>query len=176
MRGELWPQLCQFWIFVVIFLSTYLYFLSENANFEILLSFCGYGRIIPLYFCHHIFSGVSTYLLINIFYTMYFDGGKSFFFSVTKFSTSCLKNKYCQWNQQNIFLLNINFTKYFFKCFSCLTLDERRKDARKILNCDCVKAKPLDWKPNSLSQKNFCEYFFADILSPILFKPYNKVT
>merc|ERR1719492_520378 len=78
---------------------------------------------------------------------------------------------FCLFAAMGVLFLYIFAITFFL---ACLTLDERRKDARKILNCDCIKAKPLDWKPNSLSQKNFCEYFFSDILSPILFKPYNK--
>ena len=47
--------------------NIYAYFLSENANFAIFLSFCGYGCIIPLYFCHHIFSGVSILITVFLF-------------------------------------------------------------------------------------------------------------
>ena len=47
--------------------NIYTYFLSENANFAIFLSFCGYGRFIPLYFCHHIFSGVSILITVFLF-------------------------------------------------------------------------------------------------------------
>ena len=57
--------------------NIYTYFLSENANFAIFLSFCGYGRFIPLYFCHHIFSGVS--ILITVFLFLKVEKKKNWF-------------------------------------------------------------------------------------------------
>ena len=50
--------------------------------------------------------------------------------------------------------------------FSCLVLDERRIDARKICNFGCVPEQAKDWKPSSNSDPG--QVFFADFLAPAL--------
>ena len=51
----------------------------------------------------------------------------------------------------------------------CLTLDERRMDARKVCNSSCVKPKPADWKPsNSVMSRDPGKLFFRNILARIL--------
>ena len=50
----------------------------------------------------------------------------------------------------------------------CLTLDERRLEARKVCNLGCVRQKSKDWKPISSIPSDPGKYFFANILAPIL--------
>ena len=51
---------------------------------------------------------------------------------------------------------------------SCLALDEKRRDSRKIVNCECVNAKPEDWIPNAFSQNDSSLKIFREIFGPIM--------
>ena len=51
----------------------------------------------------------------------------------------------------------------------CLTLDERRIDARKVCNSSCVKAKSADWKPSSsIMARDPGKLFFRNVVARIL--------
>ena len=58
--------------------------------------------------------------------------------------------------------------KYINYLLRCLTLDERRLEARKVCNLGCVRQKSKDWKPISSIPSDPGKYFFANILAPIL--------
>ena len=66
-------------------------------------------------------------------------------------------------------------TTSHMKFFRCLTLDERRIEARKICNLGCVKEKSKDWKPISSIPADPGKYFFANVLAPILSDVRGKV-
>ena len=51
---------------------------------------------------------------------------------------------------------------------SCLALDEKRQDARKVLNFSWFKAKPETWKPNDLSQMNIGMHVFENYLAKFI--------
>ena len=47
-------------------------------------------------------------------------------------------------------------------------MDEKRRDSRKITNCECVNAKTEDWIPNAFSQNDWSLKIFREIVGPIL--------
>ena len=67
-------------------------------------------------------------------------------------------------------------TVTLFNFYRCLTLDERRIDARKVCNCQCVAAKPETWKPpTSLIAQTPGKVIFEKGLAPLLANPIIKV-
>ena len=82
---------------------------------------------------------------------------------------SNMKNYYCRqiekWGLHNVNSLN----KEFYFLHRCLTLDERRIDARKVCNSACVKAKSTDWKPSSsIMARDPGKLFFRNVVARIL--------
>ena len=62
---------------------------------------------------------------------------------------------------------SLNKELYFLH--RCLTLDERRIDARKVCNSSCVKAKSADWKPSSsIMARDPGKLFFRNVVARIL--------
>ena len=57
----------------------------------------------------------------------------------------------------------------------CLALDEKRIDARKPINCPCIKPKPKDWKPSRLNDIRVGSYIFGKLLPKIIFNLPAKV-
>ena len=54
--------------------------------------------------------------------------------------------------------------------FSCISIDERRIDDRKVL--PCTQPKPETWKPNPFSQRDYGKLFFDKFVArTILMKP-----
>ena len=51
-----------------------------------------------------------------------------------------------------------------------MALDEKRIDARKIINCPCIKPKPDDWKPSRLNNIRVGQYVFGKMLPKMIFK------
>ena len=56
-----------------------------------------------------------------------------------------------------------------------MALDEKRIDARKIMNCPCIKPKPDDWKPSRLNDIRVGQYVFGKMLPKMIFKLPMKV-
>ena len=57
----------------------------------------------------------------------------------------------------------------------CMALDEKRIDARKVMNCPCIKPKPDDWKPSRLNDIRIGQYVFGKMLPKMIFKLPMKV-
>jgi len=59
---------------------------------------------------------------------------------------------------------------------ACMALDEKRIDARKIMNCPCIQPKPDDWKPSRLNDIRVGQYVFGKMLPKMIFKLPMKIT
>ena len=57
----------------------------------------------------------------------------------------------------------------------CMALDEKRIDARKPMNCPCIKPKPADWKPGRLNDIRVGTYVFGKLLPKVVFNLPAKV-
>ena len=60
--------------------------------------------------------------------------------------------------------------------FRCMALDEERIDARKVMNCPCIKPKPDDWKPSRINDIRVGTYVFGKLLPQVIFNLPAKVT
>ena len=76
---------------------------------------------------------------------------------------------FCLFAAMGVLFLYIFAITFFV---GCLALDEQRRDAKKWINSDCVTSKSSDWKPKN--QKEFGNYLFKSVLSPLLSNPICK--
>ena len=63
----------------------------------------------------------------------------------------------------------------FFYQNRCMSLDEKRIDARKSMNCSCIAPKPDTWQPSRINDVRIGKYIFEKALPKLVFNIPSKV-
>ena len=78
---------------------------------------------------------------------------------ITSTTTLPILRSFCLFAGMGVLFLYIFAITFFV---GCLTIDEKRRDAKKWINSDCVPSKPTDWKPKK--HVEFGNYLFKGLV------------